>query len=109
MTDYALGQRVAYTEHLIRRSQFSDNTFHPDVLKVWTSESYPGHKTAGGEGVIIGKRTLTNGRNHYSGYDEPITFIPKERFSAYLVAFDLRRKPVYVLPEHITALEEPCQ
>lgn len=106
MSDYQLGQHVTYTEHLIRKTRVGEGV-HSETTKIWTSDRYSfpeGGKTEGGQGIIIGKRTLANGENHYNGYDEPITFKPKERFTAYLVAYDLRRKPVYVRPEHIQTL-----
>lgn len=107
MSAFELGQRVAYSEHLTRVYRSSDQGFYAHGLKLWTSKPHEGFpKNAGGEGVIVGQRTLANGENNYNGYDEPIVFVAKERFTAYLVAFDLRRKPVYVLPEHLTPLEQ---
>lgn len=107
--DYQLGQHVTYSEHLIRRAGYDEGAaYNARYTKNWTSDKYgfPGStKTDGGQGIIIGKRTLANGVNHYNGDDEPITFIPKERFTAYLVAYDLHRKPVYVRPEHLTPAE----
>jgi hypothetical protein len=32
------------------------------------------------------------------------TFDPKERFTAYLIAYTMHNKPVPVLPEHIEAI-----
>ena len=52
-------------------------------------------------GDIIGKRTLCDGE---VDYDEQITFIPKEYFTAYLVSVNMNENPVYVLPEDITKL-----
>lgn len=104
MSEFTLGQRVQFSQHLFRKTVVGEG-YYADVTKVWTSEPYPGSKTHGGEGLIIGRRTLSNGKNNYPGYDEPIEYEAKERFTAYLVAFDLRRKPVHVLPEHITALD----
>jgi len=106
LTDYQLGQRVRYQHSLHRRTKFW-GVDKEQFDKFWTTMQVPPNvHTPAGEGIIIGKRTLVNGNNQYNGYDEPIIFIPKERFTAYLVAFDLRRKPVHVLPEHITPLEE---
>lgn len=53
-------------------------------------------------GVIVGVRTLVNGYATWQYSDEPIIFYPEEHFTAYLVAFDLRRKPVYLLPDDVT-------
>jgi hypothetical protein len=103
MNEFQLGQRVSFTHPLQRRYQFMEGDRYG--RKEWVPQTDYKGVPESGAGIIIGKRTLANGVNHYNGYDEPITFHPKETFTAYLVAFDLRRKPVHVLPEHITALE----
>ena len=54
------------------------------------------------EGVIIGKRNLSNGEVIYD--PEYIAFIPKEYFTAYLVSVNMNENPVYVLPEDICNL-----
>jgi len=102
MTEFQLGQPVRYSRPLQRRYVFDE---HEDRFnrskKVWVEQvNYKGEPESG-TGIIIGKRTLADGVNQYNGYDEPIVFLPKERFTAYLIAFDLTRKPVYVRPEHI--------
>lgn len=58
------------------------------------------------EGVIVGWRTLANGTVEYGNdWDAGDEFRPTEHFKAYLVAFDMRRKPVYVLPEDLEEIE----
>jgi hypothetical protein len=52
-------------------------------------------------GIIVGVRTLVNGESQWSYGDEPIVFHPVTYFTAYLVAFDLRRKAVYLLPDDV--------
>lgn len=104
MSGYTLGQRVRYSSHLQRVYKFEKDDRYG--RKEWAPVTTYKGEPIGGEGIIIGKRTLSNGLNQYNGYDEPIVFIPKERFAAYIIAFDLQRKPVHVLPEHITLLEE---
>lgn len=59
-----------------------------------------------GDGILIGKRTLVNGERDFLGYDEGVAFRRGESFSAWLVAYDMQRNPVYVLPEHLTLLEK---
>ena len=105
MSDYTLGQRVRFAEDLHRKTVVGEG-YYADVTKVWTGELYPGKRRAGGEGIIIGRRTLSNGKNNYPGYDEPIEYKATEFFPAYLIVTSLRSAPVHVLPEHITALEE---
>ncbi|MFS0832018.1 hypothetical protein ABC337_15310 [Arthrobacter sp. 1P04PC] len=103
MSGLQLGQRVRFSTHLRRKTKIGEG-YYADITKVWTTEAYPGKQYDGGEGIIIGKRTLANGKNQYNGYDEPIMFIPKERISVWLVAFDINRKPVHVLPEHLEVI-----
>lgn len=64
-----------------------------------------GSKDNAREGVIVGERVLANGEVIWGGWDELTTFHPKEYIKAYLVAFDMRRKPVYVLPEDLEELD----
>lgn len=101
-TEYTLGQRVRYAEHITRRSRRSHEV---GPGRVWSGELYPGKRTDGGEGIIIGKRTLSNGDVQWMGEDGGNIFVRMESFTAYLVAFNLHRKPVHVLPEHLTAVE----
>ncbi len=70
-----------------------------DSMRRWTRTRWGKDQHTG---VIVGWRTLSNGKvtygNDWDGSDE---FRPTEHFKAYLVAYDMRRKPVYVLPEDL--------
>lgn len=100
--DYALGQRVRFTTYLVRGYKSGSSWMDP-ATKFWTPEDRLGKPNPGGEGVIVGRRTLADGTVRYLGEDGT-TFTPSRHYTAWLVAFDLRRKPVHVLPEHLTAL-----
>lgn len=63
-------------------------------------------KAATTEGVVIGKRTLRNGLLDYFPEEPPI-YGAKESFPAYLVAFNMKENPVYVLPEDLRDPEAP--
>jgi len=102
MSDFQLGQRVRYAEHITRRYARPGEFDRGD--KVWANDPWPGGKNSGGEGIIVGKRTLSEGQTHWIGSDEGTAYIPKKHFTAYVIAYDLRRKPVHVLPEHIEPL-----
>ena len=54
-------------------------------------------------GYIIGERTLSNGMAEYE--PELIYYRPNSFFKAYIVAFDIHRKPVYVLHEDVKIIE----
>lgn len=100
MSKPQLGQRVTYSKHLRRRSA------HPDGIgpgRIWSTEYYPGKDNPGGEGIVVGVRTLSNGDAHWDDWGSG--YRPKEHFDAYLIAYNVHRKPVFVLPEHVTLLE----
>jgi hypothetical protein len=59
---------------------------------------------ATGEGIIVQRATLQQGGTSYEGYDEPACWLDHGTTRAYKVTFDINRKPVHVLPEHITAV-----
>lgn len=96
MTNYHLGQEVLFTRTL-RRIR------HP-YRRVWSHTTYWNAITSRGpaKGIIVGIRTLSDGTVEGGYYDEPATYRPTRTFTAYLVAYHLRRKPVLVLPEHLT-------
>lgn len=106
MSDFQLGQRVAYSTHVRRRHARPGEFLGPQ--RIWSTNPGPGilqdNLWDGGEGVIVGKRTLSDGNVTYYG-DAPGEYVPSKTFTAWLIAYDLQRKPVHVLPEHITALD----
>ena len=78
-----------------------------EVEKRWDDESrYTKRKWVFKErelsGIVIGHRYVREGIiDHGPDYD---AFIPEECIECYLVAYDLHRKPVHVLPEDMEAL-----
>ena len=101
MSDYTLGQKVRVTRTLHR--------WWSEGLKFWQSQ--PIHP---GEGIVVGKRTLSNGKLEDVGdYDTLLgiklgsrtEYRATEHFTAYIVAYDLRRKHVLVRPEHMEAVQ----
>lgn len=118
-TAYEFGDRVTFTRslhrHTVSRQVVSPSEWGDQhrfrSYKEWTVERWIGddNTTAPVEprpGIIIGKRTLANGYLHYESYEDPITFKPDQHLTAYVIAYDLHRSPVYVLPEHITPAPE---
>lgn len=95
MTPLQLGTRVTFTHTLKRTAPRSG-------LRVWDARTYWLVDTARGPvpGIVVGVRTLSDGTAD-RGWDEPTVYTPTRHFTAYLIAFDLRRKPVLVLPEHV--------
>lgn len=100
-----LGQAVTFTHYQARRHGSSDRHYH--YRKEWrttpVSRLTPDQDTI--TGVLIGTRTLSNGTCSFG--EDGTNYIPDRdgHFTAWLVAYDLRRNPVLVLPEHTT--QEP--
>jgi hypothetical protein len=97
-----LGERVHfdYSDILRRQSVTLAANSSSRYGKVWRKTAW-GKRGDVRHGVIVGVRTLSNGTITWFS-DEPIVFHPELYFTAYLVAFDLRRKPVYLLPDDVT-------
>lgn len=88
---FALGTPVLFS-HILRR----DTSAYP--LRVWRSVALVAEQ----QGIIVGKRTLMDLNvpwEYEAGYVPQLE--SAQRFPAYLIAYDLYRRPVKVLPEHV--------
>src|SRR5699024_9326007 len=56
-------------------------------------------------GAVVGLRTRQNVWTRSGNYDEPAEWRQETTVPAYLVAFDLRTKPVPVHPDHLEEVE----
>lgn len=110
MTPYTLGQPVTplgrpvtFTQYLRRRSGDTPRPY--SYRKFWepTPVTRLGIETPA-TGVLIGVRTLSNGTCSFG--EDGTNYQPENdsHFTAWLIAYDLRRNPVLVLPEHTTTL-----
>lgn len=114
-----MGTPVLFAHHLKRVVEYRDNPdwresnrwgSARDEWKVWKRTPNNPHPLRPDEatdtrgGIIIGYRNLANGRRIWMS-DEPIIFEPRERVTAYLVAYDMRANPVYVLPNDLIVSE----
>jgi hypothetical protein len=86
---FLLGQRVRYTKPLRR---VEDSGPWGKRHKTWSSYTLPEER----RGVVVGYRTLQNGHREY--VDEGFYFVPDGYVKAYLVSYDLHRKPEFVRP-----------
>lgn len=79
--------------------------------KIWTPEPAfnPWGPDAGTvrKGILIGKRTLSEGRVHHD-YEDGSDWEADKYVRAFLVAFEMHRKPVFVLPEHLSVIGDPA-
>ena len=76
--------------------------------KAWdTARSYE-RGANGGHGIIVGIRKLNNGHTEWYS-DEGCNWKTDSTVQAVLIATDLRRSPVYALPENVTIkrMEQP--
>lgn len=90
-----LGQRVQFTRPLLR---------HRDGYRQGKGVSHywePGNDRTTRDGIVIGKRTLSNGD---VDWDEGYINDMHEHFTAYLVVETMHSNPRRVLAEHITLL-----
>lgn len=88
-----LGQKVSFSATLTRnKGSFS--------RRYWTSNP----TKEGIDGVIVGIRTLANGAVDHDDYGN--YFVGNVYFRAYLVSYDLRRTPVYVLEGDLVLKED---
>jgi hypothetical protein len=96
-----LGARVHfdYSDILTRQTIVPHSGPGGRYLKEWRKVVW-GKRGDVRHGLIVGVRTLVNGESRWN-YDEPIEFHPVMYFTAYLVAYDLRRRPVYLLPDDV--------
>lgn len=98
MSQFHLGQRVRYRRVLHRVNGL-------DGERKWESYEWSdklNHPEHNGEGVVVGMRNLSNGWRHW----EDASYASRERFEAVMISHGMRRKPVFVLPEHVTPLDE---
>lgn len=97
MPEYQLGDRVTMTGtvekvHVDEWTRYLESPLVPD----WRAQGRPPYST----GIVIGQRTLQEGTTDW--FEGVADFRPKHARVAYLVAFDLYRKPCMCLPEQLT-------
>lgn len=96
-----LGERVHFDHSdILRRQSVTPYDTKQPMRKEWRKSQW-GKRGDVRHGLIVGVRTLSNGTITWFS-DEPIVFHPEMYFTAYLVAYDLRRNPVYLLPDDVT-------
>lgn len=91
--NYTLGQKVTTMKYLKRVSRYIQEGEAPwkTEWKFWDERQLKSPI----EGIVIGIRNLSNGKNNYipeHGND----YEPKEHFKAIIVAYQLSRKPILV-------------
>lgn len=91
-------RKVMCKNSLIRTYKASQGHFY----NYWDRRPNPKNQTF--EGVIIGKRILSNGANYYRN-DSGVVYVPKEYITSYLVSVNMKENPVYVLEEDIEEIE----
>ena len=104
---YQLGQRVTMSATVEKRRYSERHTvtvFEESPLP--QRIIYPRRETYT-EGVIVGWRTVMNGYAD-GDYEDGRYFVQKEGSAkrVWLVAFDLRRKPVMCFDHQVSAIEE---
>ena len=105
MSNWRLGDRVETTHRLNKQ------TWDPETHRKFTLDGRYASRTEKRwvpvdfhqQGVIVGMRVVQNNwverDSEYGGYAVPTKYI-----TAYLVAYDMRKQPIYVLPEHLVRI-----
>lgn len=89
--DWKLGDRVEINAKLMKH----ETKTKPHPYRMWAP--VPMMRT---HGVVVGKRVLANNYVHHDPYAMPAAK-ETDKVSAYLIAYDMRKAPIYVLPEHM--------
>ncbi len=96
MTKYRLGDKVRVRKVIEAEKHWDRLARH--TKRTWVS------KERELDGIVIGHRYVQEGIvDRGPDYD---AFIPEKYIESYLVAYDLHRKPVHVLPEDMEILED---
>lgn len=103
---FELGEVVTVRAALRRESEW-DNEKRVTRRK-WIRSAFPR-----GRAMVVGKRTYSNGYvrsdREYDDMGGSLytvkAWVSEERFEAYLVVFDIRQKPVAVLPEDLERVD----
>lgn len=108
-----LGQKVVFHAKAVRQekelpgiktrfARFWGRDIDRPVLGKDSAKQYPK------EGVVVGKRVLKEGELIWSSgewdYSGHYDFKQTGSYSVYLIAYDMRKKPVYVFPEDVERL-----
>lgn len=91
MSEYELGQRVAITG-TAQKIHAGDRTRYKES-ELPFRDYYPNRKTFT-EGVIVGARTVIEGERWFDDYGRNFSPTPGTGRRVWLVAFDMRMKPV---------------
>jgi hypothetical protein len=87
------GETVLFTHVYKRMRSHRQDGQSPNFIKI--REWVPFHLRTPKKGVVIGKRTLFNGDVRYE-YDDGWMFESTSSLQAYLIATDMKHKPVLV-------------
>jgi len=102
VAEFELGERVAFTKTLSRTRRWDDKK--RVNVKRWEYFESPWLTYPERIGVIVGVRVLSNGEVSYDGDGIP-EYGAAHHFTAYVIAYDLRRAHVLVRPEDIKHLD----
>lgn len=89
-----IGTRIEFTATLKRRTNYPHGEY--GAQKYWFR-----NECAPTTGLIIGLRTLSNGKRMWIGSEEGFEYTPTEHFRALLIAYAMNRKPVLVPLESV--------
>jgi len=116
MPDFALGQRVRFDHHLVRQREWhppnrTERWWHPTPT-LWMNGAQHDIARHPMEGIVVGLRRLQDVTvamrtigSLWDSYDEEADVRVKKSHAAALIAYDLRRAPIYALVKHVHPID----
>lgn len=98
---YKLGDRVIARFFIEKTQDYKAGVRRYIKRKFWKSDAGHYKTVEEMEVMIVGKRTLSEGKIIFLGYDEGRGYKPERHFSAWLVVQAMNRRPVFVLDRDI--------
>lgn len=112
MSDFKLGDRVTMIGTVRKRKSYDSDDYSAKLTTGYEEEPLPKiwNRTDGteySEGFIVGRRFLQEGHTDHSGYEGERVFRSNGKtHRVWLVAFDLRYKPVMCFDHQISKEEK---
>jgi hypothetical protein len=97
---YTLGQSVVVQAQVVKEHPIPDGDADTWFTRWVRKPSFPPVA-----GTVVGKRTVKEGHEEYDE-EGARSFKYTRHIEVYLVAYNMRRKPMFVLPEDMEAVEK---
>jgi hypothetical protein len=104
MAKYTLGESVRFSRQMLRTTTREVNEHgYAKYRRGWEPSAWFYKEPR--EGVVVGTRTLYTGIFQRGSYEEPSFLSTDGSIQAVLVAWNIRKAPVYVSPDDIERMD----